>query len=57
MGSRFGYETVDGRPMVNMFFHLTQKPGEWVEKDGIYVVTINLLDGAVEDMLVLLFVL
>lgn len=44
------YEIVEGRPMVNLFFHLTQKPGEWVEKDGIYVVTINLLDGAVEDI-------
>lgn len=44
------YEIVDGRPLVNLFFHLTQKPGEWVEKDGIYVVTINLLDGTVEDI-------
>ena len=44
------YEIVDGRPLVNLFFHLTQKPGEWVEKDGIYVVTINLMDGVVEDI-------
>ena len=55
------YEIVDGRPLVNLFFHLTQKPGhtredgcyepgEWAEKDGIYAVTINLLDGAVEDI-------
>ena len=55
------YEIVDGRPLVNLFFHLTQNPGqelengcyvpgEWTEKDGIYVVTINLLDGAVEDI-------
>lgn len=35
---------------MNLFFHLTQKPGEWAEKDGIYVVTINLTDGAVEDI-------
>lgn len=45
------YEIVDGRPLVNLFFHLTQKPGEWQEKDGNYVVTVNLLDGAVEDIL------
>lgn len=55
------YEIVDGRPLVNLFFHLTQNPGHtrddgyyepgvWAEKDGIYVVTINLLDGAVEDI-------
>lgn len=44
------YEMVDGRPLVNMFFHLKQKSGEWQEKDGVYVVTINLLDGAVEDI-------
>ena len=44
------YEIVDGRPLVNLFFHLSQKPGEWVEKDGIYVVTVNLMDGAVEDI-------
>lgn len=44
------YEMVDGRPLVNMFFHLMQKSGEWQEKDGVYVVTINLLDGAVEDI-------
>ena len=44
------YEIVDGRPLVNLFFHLTQNPGEWTEKDGTYVVTINLLDGAVEDI-------
>ncbi len=55
------YEIVDGRPLVNLFFHLTQKPGhtreegyyepgEWTEKDGIYVVTINLLNGAVENI-------
>lgn len=44
------YEIVDGRPLVNLFFHLTQNPIEWVEKDGIYVVTVNLLDGAVEDI-------
>ena len=44
------YEMVDGRPQVNLFFYLTQNPGEWTDKDGIYVVTINLLDGAVEDI-------
>lgn len=55
------YEIVEGRPLVNLFFHLTQnpghmredgyyEPGEWTEKDGVYVVTINLLDGAVEDI-------
>lgn len=55
------YEIVDGRPLVNLFFHLTQNPGHtredgyyepgvWAEKDGIYVVTVNLLDGAVENI-------
>lgn len=57
----FTYEIMDGRPLVSLFFHLTQNPeqelengcyvpGEWTEKDGIYIVTINLLDGAVEDI-------
>ncbi len=49
-GDESTYEIGNGRPLVNLFFHLTQKPGEWVKKDGIYVVTINLLDGAVEDI-------
>ncbi len=44
------FEIVEGRPLVNLFFHLMQKPGEWTEKDGAYVVTVNLLDGAVEDI-------
>lgn len=55
------YEIVDGRPLVNLFFHLMQNPGHaredgcyepgvWAEKDGIYIVTVNLLDGAVEDI-------
>lgn len=44
------YEMVDDHPLVNMPFHLMQTPGEWQEKDGVYVVTINLLDGAVEDI-------
>lgn len=55
------YEIVEGRPLVNLFFHLTQNPGHmrddgcyepgvWAEKDGIYVVTVNLMDGAVEDI-------
>lgn len=44
------FEIVEGRPQVNLFFHLTQQPGEWTEKDGAYVVTVNLLDGAVEDI-------
>ena len=43
------YMIVDDRPLVNLFFHLTQNADEWTEKDGIYVVTINLLDGVVED--------
>ncbi len=45
------YMIVNDRPLVSLYFHLTQKPGEWQEKDGIYVVTVNLLDGAVEDIL------
>lgn len=44
------YEMMEGRPLVKLFFHLAQKPGEWQVKDGVYVVTINLLDGAVEDI-------
>lgn len=44
------YEMVQGRPLVNLFFHLTQDPGQWSEQDGVYVVTVNLLDGAVEDV-------
>jgi len=44
------YKMTEGRPLVNMFFHLSQRSGVWMEKDGVYVVTINLLDGAVEDV-------
>lgn len=44
------YEIVDNRTLVNLFFHLAQNPGEWAEKDGTYVVTVNLLDGTVEDI-------
>lgn len=44
------FEIVDDRPLVNLFFHLTQTSGEWMEKDGIYTVTVNLLDGTVEDI-------
>jgi len=44
------YEVIEGRPLVNLFFHLSQQPGEWQEKDGTYVVTVNLLDGTVEDI-------
>lgn len=49
-GDESTYEIVQGRPLVNLFFHLTQDPGQWSEKDGVYVVTVNLLDGAVEDV-------
>jgi len=44
------YEVIEGLPLVNLFFHLSQQPGEWQEKDGTYVVTVNLLDGTVEDI-------
>lgn len=43
------YEMLNGRPVVKLVFHLSQGT-EWMEKDGIYVVTINMETGAVEEI-------
>lgn len=40
----------DQAPVMSLFFHLTQET-EWTEKDGIYVVDINMETGEVEDIL------
>ena len=46
------YRFVDSQPVVDLFLRLTQREdGEYTEKDGIYVVTINLTDGIVDDVL------
>jgi hypothetical protein len=37
------------RPMVTLRYHLMQG-SEWIEKDGIYAVTVNLETGEVEDI-------
>ena len=43
------YEMLNGRPVVKLFFHLSQGE-EWTEMDGIYVVTVNMETGAVEEI-------
>lgn len=43
------YEMLNGRPVVKLFFHLSQGD-EWTDKDGIYVVTVNVETGAVEEI-------
>jgi len=40
----------DGRPTVSLYYHLSQGNG-WTEKDGIYVVDINLETGEIEDII------
>ena len=40
----------DHAPVMSLFFHLTQGTG-WTEKDGIYVVSINMDTGVVEDII------
>lgn len=43
------YEMLNGRPVVKLFFHLIQG-SEWTDMDGIYVVTVNMETGAVEEI-------
>lgn len=44
------YRFEEGRPTLSCFYHLSQ--GEaWMEKDGIYVVEVNLATGEIEDIL------
>ncbi|NLC14180.1 MAG: hypothetical protein GX768_09085 [Chloroflexi bacterium] len=44
------YAFIEDRPIVSLYYHLTQSE-EWVEKDGIYVVMVNLVTGEIEDIL------
>ena len=44
------YQVKNGRPLVSLYYHLSQG-NEWMEKDGIYVVTVNMETGEIEDML------
>ena len=44
------YAFIEDRPIVSLYYHLTQSE-EWVEKDGIYVVKVNLETGEIEDIL------
>ena len=43
------YEMLNGRPVVKLFFHLSQGE-EWTDMDGIYVVTVNMETCAVEEI-------
>lgn len=43
------YEMLNGRPVVKLFFHLSQGK-EWTDMDGIYVVSVNMETGAVEEI-------
>ena len=41
---------MDEKPCVSLYFHLSQ--GEtWQEKDGIYVVVVNMETSVIEDMI------
>lgn len=44
------FDMLNGRPVVRLFYHLSQGE-EWTEMDGIYVVTVNLQSGAVEEII------
>lgn len=44
------YDMLNGRPVVHLYYHLSQGE-EWTEMDGIYVVTVNLQSGAVEEII------
>ena len=44
------YAFIEDRSIVSLYYHLTQSE-EWVEKDGIYVVIVNLETGEIEDIL------
>ncbi len=45
------YFEMDGEsPLFTKFYHLSQGQ-KWMEKDGIYVVTINLMTGEIEDII------
>ena len=44
------YRFMDGQPVVDLFLRLTQKEdATHTEKDGIYVVSVNMDDGVIED--------
>jgi hypothetical protein len=46
------YRFADGLPVVDLFLYLTQKDdGTRTEKDGIYVVTVNMDSGVIEDII------
>lgn len=44
------YAFEDDRPTVSLYYHLTQG-SEWHEKDGIYVVRVNLETGEIENII------
>jgi hypothetical protein len=44
------YAFEDGRPTVFLYYHLTQG-SEWREKDGIYVVKVNLETREIENII------
>lgn len=44
------YRLEEGRPTVSFYYYLTQGDA-WMEKDGIYVVKVNLVTGEIEDIL------
>lgn len=45
------YAMEDNKPLLSLYFFLDQEGEGWKEKDGIYVVTVNLTDGVIEDIL------
>lgn len=44
------YAFENDTPTISLYYHFAQGD-QWMEKDGIYVVTVNLKTGAIEDVL------
>lgn len=44
------YDIKDDKPLISLYIYLDQSGEEWKEKDGIYVVTIDMIDGSIEDI-------
>ncbi len=45
------YTMEDGIPVVTPYFGLNQSDEGWTDKDGVYIVTVNLVDGSIEAIL------
>lgn len=44
------YTMIDDVPVVSPYFYLSQQDGIFTEKDGIYIVDVNVQDGSIESI-------